>query len=105
MSFESSGMKVLYVSLVPRYVIEREIPGAGNLADDQLRDVSLKSIQALGELGPKIQWLHSYVTDDKVYCVYLAPDEASLRQHAEMVGLPATRVSAVRRLLDPSNYS
>jgi hypothetical protein len=90
---------------MPRYVIEREIPGAGDLSDDQLRDVSLKSIQALGELGPKIQWLHSYVTDDKVYCVYLAPDEATVRKHAEMVGIPATRVSAVRRLLDPSNYS
>jgi len=90
---------------MPRYVIEREIPGAGDLTDDQLRDVSLKSIQALGELGPKIQWLHSYVTDDKVYCVYLAPDDATVRKHAEMVGIPATRVSAVRRLLDPSNYS
>jgi len=98
-------MKVLYISTVPRYVIERDIPGAGDLTEDQLRDVSLKSIQALGELGPKIQWLHSYVTDDKVYCVYLAPDDATVRRHAEMVGIPATRVSAVRRLLDPSNYS
>ena len=90
---------------MPRYVIEREIAGAGNLTDEQLREVSLKSIEALGELGPKIQWLHSYVTDDKVYCVYLAPDEASLRKHAETVGLPANRVSAVRRLLDPSNFA
>jgi Protein of unknown function (DUF4242) len=90
---------------MPRYVIERDIPGAGDLTDDQLRDVSLKSIRALGELGPKIQWLHSYVTDDKVYCVYLAPDEETIERHAKMVGIPATRVNAVRRLLDPSNYS
>ena len=90
---------------MPRYVIEREIAGAGNLTDEQLREVSLKSTEALGELGPKIQWLHSYVTDDKVYCVYLAPDEASVRKHADMVGLPVNRVSAVRRLLDPSNFA
>ena len=90
---------------MPRYVIERDIPGAGSLTDAQLRDVSLKSIQALGELGPRIQWLHSYVTDDKVYCVYLAPDEETVQKHAQMVGIPATRVSAVRRLLDPANYS
>jgi hypothetical protein len=90
---------------MPRYVIEREIPGAGSLTDSQLREVSLKSIEALGELGPKIQWLHSYVTDDKIYCVYLAPDEASIRKHADMVGIPATRIEAVRRLLDPSNFA
>jgi hypothetical protein len=90
---------------MPRYVIEREIPGAGSLTDEQLREVSLKSIEALGELGPKIQWLHSYVTDDKVYCVYLAPDEALIRKHADMVGIPATRIEAVRRLLDPSNFA
>jgi hypothetical protein len=90
---------------MPRYVIEREIPGAGDLTDQQLREVSLKSLEALGELGPKIQWLHSYVTDDKVYCVYLAPDEAAVRKHADMIGLPANRISAVRRLLDPSNFA
>src|SRR5207253_8930746 len=64
---------------MPKFVIEREIAGAGNLTEDQLRDVSLRSLQALGELGPKIQWLHSFVTDDKVYCVYLAPDGATIR--------------------------
>lgn len=89
---------------MPRFVIERDVPGAGTLSPDQLRDVSLRSIEALGELGPKIQWLHSFVTDDKVYCVYLAPDEATIHKHAEMIGLPAARVSAVRALLDPTNY-
>ena len=89
---------------MPKFVIEREIPGAGKLTEDQLRDVSLRSLQALGELGPKIQWLHSFVTDDKVYCVYLAPDEETIRQHAQLVGIPANRIASVRHLLDPSNF-
>ena len=89
---------------MPQYVIEREIPGAGALTDDQLRAVSLKSLESLGQLGTQIQWLHSYVTEDKVYCVYLAPDEATVQQHARMTGIPANRVSAVRRMLDPINF-
>ena len=89
---------------MPKFVIEREIPGAGKLTEDQLREVSLRSIEALGELGPKIQWLHSFVTDDKVYCVYLAPDEETIRQHAQLVGIPANRIASVRHLLDPSNF-
>ena len=89
---------------MPQYVIEREIPGAGSLTDEQLRDVSLKSLETLGQLGPQIQWLHSYVTEDKVYCVYLAPDEATVQEHARRTGIPANRVSAVRRLLDPINF-
>jgi uncharacterized protein DUF4242 len=88
---------------MPQYVIEREIAGAGQLTDEQLRDVSLKSLASLGSLGPQIQWLHSYVTEDKVYCVYLAPDEATIREHARLTGIPVNRVSAVRRLLDPVN--
>lgn len=88
-----------------KYVIEREIPNAGSLTEEQLREVSLRSLAVLGELGPSIQWLHSFVTDDKVYCVYIAPDEATIRRHAEKVGLPASRISAVRRLLDPANAS
>ena len=88
-----------------KYVIEREIPNAGSLSEEQLRDVSLRSIAALEELGSSIQWLHSFVTDNKVYCVYLATDEGIIRKHAEIVGIPANRVSAVRRLLDPSNYA
>ncbi len=90
---------------MPKFVIEREVPGAGKLTEDQLRELSLRSLEALGELGPKIQWLHSFVTDDKVYCVYLAPDEAVIRKHAQMVGIPANRIMAVRHLLDPSNYA
>jgi hypothetical protein len=89
---------------MPQYVIEREIPGAGLLTDEQLKEVSLKSIETLGSIGPQIQWLHSYVTEDKVYCVYLAPDEATVQEHARRTGIPANRVSAVRRLLDPTNF-
>lgn len=89
---------------MPKYIIEREIPGAGRLSEDELREVSLRSLQILGELGPKIQWIHSFVTDNKVYCVYLAPDEETIREHARRAGVPANRISAVRRLLDPANY-
>jgi hypothetical protein len=87
---------------VPKYVIEREIPGAGSLSDAQLREISQQSVSVLKEMGPAIQWLHSYITGDKVYCVYLAPDVATIQEHARRVGLPANRVSAVRRLIDPS---
>jgi hypothetical protein len=87
---------------MPKFVIEREIPGAGNLTDAELCAVSKKSVQALKDMGPGIQWLHSYVTGDKVYCIYLAPDEATIQEHAKRVGLPANRISAVRRLIDPS---
>ncbi len=90
---------------MPQFVIEREIPGAGNLSDAQLREVSLKSASVLKAMGPEIQWLHSYVTGDKIYCVYLAPDETTIQEHARRVGIPASRVSAVRRLLDPVNIA
>jgi len=86
-------------------VIEREIPGAGALSEDQVREVSLRSLQTLKEMGPQIQWLHSYVTEDKVYCVYLAPDEDTIREHARRTGIPANRVAAVRRLIGPSNLA
>ena len=88
---------------MPQFVIEREIRGAGSLSEEQIREVSLRSLETLAQMGPQIQWLHSYVTEDKVYCVYLAPDENSIREHARRVGLPADRVSAVRRLIDPAN--
>jgi Protein of unknown function (DUF4242) len=87
---------------MPKFVIEREIPGAGNLSDAELREISRKSVNVLKGMGPEIQWLHSYVTGDKVYCVYLAPDEATVREHAKRGGFPADRVSAVRRLIDPT---
>ena len=88
-----------------QFVIERKIPGAGSLSDAELREVSLRSLQALNAIGPQIQWLHSYVTEDKVYCVYLAPDEDTIQEHARRAGIPADRVSAVRRLIDPVNLS
>jgi len=88
---------------MPKFVIEPEIPGAGNLSEAQLREISQKSVSVLKEMGPGIQWLHSYITGDKVYCVYLAPDEAIIQQHARRVGIPANRVSAVRRLIDPAS--
>jgi cell division inhibitor SulA len=87
---------------VPQFVIEREISGAGALTEDQIREVSLRSLGVLQEMGPQIQWLHSYVTEDKVYCVYLAPDEDTIREHARRTGIPADRVAAVRRLIDPT---
>lgn len=87
---------------MPQFVIEREVAGAGSLTEMQIRDMSLHSLKVLSEMGPQIQWLHSYVTEDKVYCIYLAPDEDSIREHARRVGIPADRVSAVRRLLDPT---
>ena len=87
---------------MPQFVIERDIPGAGTLSEAEIREISLRSLQTLKEMGPQIQWLHSYVTEDKVYCVYLAPDENSIREHARRAGIPADRVAAVRRLIDPA---
>jgi hypothetical protein len=88
---------------MPKFVIEREVPGAANLSDAQWREISQKSVTVLKEMGPGIQWLHSYVAGDKVYCVYLAPDETAIRDHARRAGLPANRITAVRRLLDPAS--
>ena len=87
---------------MPKYVIEREIPGAGKLSADQLHAIAQKSCGVLNELGPSVQWVHSYVTDDKIYCVYVAPDEAAVRKHAEMGGFPANQVSRVRAMIDPT---
>jgi hypothetical protein len=87
---------------MPRYVIEREIPGAGKLSPGELKAISQKSCNVLSELGPRIQWVQSYVTDDKVYCVYVAPDEATVRKHAEMGGFPANKISRVRAIIDPT---
>ena len=87
---------------MPKFVIEREIPGAGNLSESELRAISQKSVGVLKGMGPEIQWLQSYVTGDKVYCVYLAPDEATIREHAKRGGFPANRISAVRSVIDPT---
>lgn len=89
---------------MPQFLIERDIPGAGSLTEEQLRQVSLQSLETLQNMGPHIQWLHSYVTEDKVYCVYLAPDEETIRDHARKSGIRADRVSAVRRLIDPATF-
>jgi hypothetical protein len=90
---------------MPQFVIEREIPGAGSLSEAQIREISLHSMETLRQLGPQIQWLNSYVTEDKLYCVYLAPDEEMIREHARKSGIPANRISAVRRLIDPASLS
>jgi hypothetical protein len=89
---------------MPQYVIEREVPNAGELTESQIREISLKSLSVLGEMGPKIQWLHSYITDNKIYCVYVAPDEAAISEHARLGGFPANRISKVRKLIDPVNF-
>jgi hypothetical protein len=87
---------------MPKYVIEREIPGAGNLSPADLQAISQKSCGVLRGMGPQIQWLQSYVTGDKIYCIYIAPDEASVREHARQGGFPANRVSEVKTLIDPT---
>jgi uncharacterized protein DUF4242 len=87
---------------MPKYVIEREIPGAGKLSADELQGISQKSCDVLRKLGPEIQWVHSYVTDDKVYCVYIAPDKAAIEEHAKQGGFPADRISQVRAVIDPT---
>ena len=87
---------------MPKFLIEREIPGAGRLSGDELLAISQKSCGVLRELGPQVQWVESYVTDDKVYCVYIAPDEAAVREHAERGGFPANSVSQIRRMIDPT---
>jgi Protein of unknown function (DUF4242) len=89
---------------MPQYVIERDMPGAGRMTESEIRDVSLRSLKVLQGMGPQIQWLYSYVTDEKVYCVYLAPDESAIREHARQLGVPASRISAVRHLIDPQKY-
>ncbi|WP_107980412.1 DUF4242 domain-containing protein [Pseudoduganella sp. UC29_71] len=86
---------------MPKYVIERDIPGAGKLTSAELQGISAKSCSVLNELGPSIQWVHSYVTDDKVYCIYNAPSEELVREHAQRGGFPANRISQVREIIDP----
>lgn len=87
---------------MPKYVIEREIPGAGNLTAEQLKGISQASCGVLSNLGPQIQWVHSYVTEDKIYCVYNAPNEEMIREHAAQGGFPANSVSKVSRIIDPT---
>lgn len=87
---------------MPRYVIERELPGAGSLDDAEVRAIAMRSNQILGEMGGDVQWDHSYVTADKIYCVYVAPDADRVREHAHRGGFPTTVVSQVSRVIDPT---
>jgi hypothetical protein len=87
---------------MPKFVIEREIPGAGLLKPEEVQAISQKSCGVLRELGPQIQWVQSYVTDDKIYCIYIAPNEEMVKKHAAMGGFPANRVSQVRTIIDPT---
>jgi cell division inhibitor SulA len=87
---------------MPKFVIEREIPGAGSMSAQQLQAVSEKSCSVLRNLGPQIQWLQSYVTENKIYCIYIAPNEELVREHARLGGFPANSVSQVKRIIDPT---
>jgi hypothetical protein len=87
---------------MPKFVIERDLPGAGNLSPEQLRAISQKSNKVIADLGPEIHWLHSYVTDDKLYCVYVAPDEDIILEHARCGGFPANKVTKLATMIDPS---
>lgn len=87
---------------MPKYVIEREITGAGNMSPQELQSVSQKSCSVLQHLGPRIQWLHSYVTGDKIYCVYIAPNEEMIREHARQGGFPANTISEIKTVIDPT---
>ena len=87
---------------MPKFVIERDIPGAGKLGAKELQAISQKSCGVLRGMGPQIQWVQSYVTDDKIYCVYLAPNEEAVRKHAQQGGFPANRISRVRTMIDPT---
>jgi cell division inhibitor SulA len=87
---------------MPKFVIERDLPGAGNLSPAELQAVSQKSCAVLRNLGPQIQWLQSYVTQDKIYCVYIAPNEKLIREHASQGGFPANRISQIKSIIDPT---
>lgn len=87
---------------MPKYLIERELPGAGKLSAEELRGVSQKSCSVLNRLGPEIQWVQSYVTGDKIYCVYRAPDEEMIREHVKQGGFPANRISEIKSVIDPT---
>ena len=89
---------------MPKFIIERDVPQGTVLSDDEIRAASLKSLDVLRELGPEIQWIQSWVTDNKIYCIFYAPDESMIREHARRGGFRADRVAAVRQLLDPVNF-
>jgi hypothetical protein len=88
---------------MPKYVIERDLPGAGNLSDQDVKAISNKSCQVLSQLGPQIQWVESFVTDDKIYCVYISPNKEMIEKHAAEGGFPANKISEVKRMIDPTS--
>ena len=88
---------------MPKFVIERDVPGAGKLSPQQLQEMSKKSCSVLREMGPQVQWIQSYVTDEKIYCVYIAPNEDAVRKHAQQGGFPANRISRIRAVIDPTS--
>jgi hypothetical protein len=90
---------------VPQFVIEREIPDPSNFTESDIRETSMKSLEVLRQLGSEIQWIQSFVTDDKIYCIYYAPDEAMIREHGNRSNLRVDRVAAVRRLVDPATFT
>src|SRR6266853_6812418 len=104
LAIEQDGFRIEFrpKTHMPKYVIERELAGAGKLTPAQLQGISQKSCSVLKQLGPQIQWIESYVTDDKIYCVYIAPNEEMVREHAQKGGFPANRVSEVKRVIDPT---
>ena len=87
---------------MPQYVIEREMPGAGSLGPEDLKNASQTSCSVLRDLGPQIQWVHSYVTDNKIYCIYRAPNEEIIREHARLGGFPANKISQIKTMIDPT---
>jgi len=87
---------------MPKFVIERDMPNVGNLTQEQLQEAAQTSCNVLMEMGPQIQWIHSYVTDNKIYCIYQATDEASIKKHAEKAGFPADKISKVKAVIDPA---
>jgi hypothetical protein len=88
---------------MPKYVIERELPGAGNLSGEQIQGISQKSCEVLDRLGPQIQWVESFVTDDKIYCIYISPNKEMIEKHAAEGGFPANKISEVKRIIDPTS--
>ena len=86
---------------MPKYLVERVIPGAGKMSSEEIKAISVRSCSVLNQLGPQIQWVHSYVTDNKIYCIYIAPNEEMLREHARLGGFPANQIASVKSIIDP----
>lgn len=102
LKIESTASSGYIILAMPKYLIERNIPNASSLSAEELQGISRKSCSVLRSMGPQIQWVHSYVTGDKIYCVYIAPDQQSIREHAERGGFPADRISEVTAVIDPT---